>query len=79
MVISWVFKSVIRAIAVSLVFMVGGMGEYRPTQLLVEGRLIPWAAVLGSMLRGLIWSGLSLLIGYLVLRNRQLAIYSGHG
>ncbi len=79
MVISWVFKSVIRAIAVSLVFMVGGMGEYRPTQLLVEGRLIPWLAVFGSILRGLIWSGLSLLIGYLVLRNRQLAIYSGHG
>ena len=32
------------------------------------------------MLRiGVVWSGLALAIGWLVLRKRQLAIYSGRG
>jgi hypothetical protein len=28
---------------------------------------------------GVVWSGAALVIGFLVIRNRQLAIYSGHG
>ena len=80
MVIQWAFKSVIRGIAQAVVFLLQRFGEYRPTQDLVEGRVIPWRNVAGGIFwLGLVWSGFSLLIGYLVLRNRQLAIYSGHG
>lgn len=80
MVIQWAFKSVIRGIAQAVVFLLQRFGEYRPTQNLVEGRVIPWRNVAGGIFwLGLVWSGFSLLIGYLVLRNRQLAIYSGHG
>ena len=54
------------------------LGQYRPTNDLVNGLVVPWATVLGSFLRlAVIWSGLSLVLGYAVLRNRQLAIYSG--
>ena len=80
MVIQWAFKSVIRGIAQAVVFLLQRFGEYRPTQNLVEGRVILWRNVAdGIFWLGLVWSGFSLLIGYLVLRNRQLAIYSGHG
>ncbi len=80
MVIQWAFKSVIRGIAQAVVFLLQRFGEYRPTQNLVEGRVIPWRTVAGGIFwLGLVWSGFSLLFGYLVLRSRQLAIYSGHG
>jgi hypothetical protein len=80
MVIQWAFESFVRAVAQGLVFTLRAFGEYSPTQSLVEGRLIPWSAVGSSMLTlGLIWSGLAMLVGYLVIRSRQLAVYSGQG
>ncbi len=60
--------------------MLEAFGAFRPTQSLVEGRLIEWPVVGLSFLKlGVLWSGLSLIVGYVVLRSRQLAIYSGHG
>lgn len=80
MVIRWAAQSVIRAIAQGLVFLLHSFGEYRPTQSLVEGRLIPWTSVAGVTLSlGFMWCSIALVFGYLVMRNRQLAIYSGHG
>jgi hypothetical protein len=80
MVILWLFKSLIRLVAILVVFLLHAFGEVRPTQLLVEGRLISWSTVFaGTWKIGLVWSGLSLLVGYLAIRKRQLAIYSGHG
>jgi hypothetical protein len=80
LVIQWAFQTVIRSIAQLMVFMLKGFGEYRPTQMLVEGRLIPWSQLgIGFLKLGVLWSGLSMLIGFLVIRSRQLAIYSGHG
>jgi hypothetical protein len=79
-VIQWAFMSFIRFIANILVFLLEAFGEFRPTQSLVEGRLIAWPVVGTSFVKvGLLWSGLALIVGYLVLRRRQLAIYSGHG
>ncbi|MHC4416401.1 MAG: hypothetical protein ACYS0G_14090 [Planctomycetota bacterium] len=79
-VMQWAFQSLIRAIAQALVFMLHRFGEYRPTQSLVEGRLIPWPSVGGGIFwLGVIWSGIAMVFGYLVIRHRQLAIYSGHG
>jgi ABC-type transport system involved in multi-copper enzyme maturation permease subunit len=80
LVIQWAFQSAIRAIAQSIVFLLESFGEYRPTQSLIEGRLIEWNAVVNGLAKvGLVWSGLALIVGYLVIRRRQLAIYSGHG
>ncbi|MEE2906476.1 MAG: hypothetical protein VX527_01450 [Planctomycetota bacterium] len=77
-VVQWVFESSIRGLAQAMVFMLGAFGEYHPVGLLVEGRLVSWKSVLTSFLRlELIWGGLSLVVGWVVLRSRQLAIYSG--
>ncbi len=51
----------------------------------MEGRLIPWVGrpgapgVLSLWRVGIVWSGLTLIMGYSVIRKRQLAVYSGHG
>lgn len=86
MVVHWAFKSATRAIGQTLVFLLEAFGQHRPTQALVEGRLIPWVggggdvpAVLSLWRVGIVWSGIALTLGYLVIRRRQLAIYSGHG
>jgi len=80
MVITWLFKSFIRSIAVLVNWLLESFGQYRPTQSLIEGRYIPWPVVLGGMFKiGVVWSGLALLCGWLVMRSRQLAIYSGQG
>jgi hypothetical protein len=80
LVIQWVFLWVIRQVADLLVFLLGAFGEYKPSQNLVEGRLIPWSTVFGAVLRlGVLWSMLAMVVGWLVMRRRQLAIYSGQG
>ncbi len=82
LVIQWAFQSFIRATAQGLVFVLHSFGEYRPTESLVEGRLIPWfgdrSVLRGLVLIGVVWSGIAMIFGYLAIRNRQLAIYSGH-
>lgn len=54
-------------------------GEVRPAAYLTEGRHISWGTVLRTI--GWIqfgWTGLACVVGWLVFRSRQLAIYSGH-
>jgi hypothetical protein len=80
MVLLWAAKSFIRVTAVGLVFALRSFSEYQPTQSLVQGRLISWNAVVsGFFWLGVVWSGIAMVFGFLVMRNRQLAIYSGHG
>jgi ABC-type transport system involved in multi-copper enzyme maturation permease subunit len=80
MVIGWVFQNVVRSLAHIVAVVFGSYGQYSPTNDLVEGRLISWRSVaLVSGQVGALWSGLSLLVGYLVFRRRELATYSGHG
>ena len=83
MVLFWFVKTVIRNVAIGTVWLVGGFGEYRPTQALVEGKFIPWGGwtgVLGAMFKlGVLWCGLALAFGWLLFRKRELATYSGHG
>ncbi|MHC4764851.1 MAG: hypothetical protein ACYTF2_07065 [Planctomycetota bacterium] len=80
LVIQWLFQSFIRAIAQGLVFALHSFGEVRPARSLVEGRLISWRMVAGGIFwLGVVWSGAAMVFGLLVIRNRQLAIYSGHG
>ncbi|MFK7961388.1 MAG: hypothetical protein AB8G96_12785 [Phycisphaerales bacterium] len=79
-VIAWTAQSSIRAVALATVWLLESFGEVQPAQLLVQGRLISWSAVWASVARiGILWSGLVLLVGWGVMRRRQLAIYSGQG
>ncbi|MCH8824225.1 MAG: hypothetical protein IH984_12065 [Planctomycetes bacterium] len=80
MVIVWAFKTVIRAIAQSVEFLLRQFSAHDPAGSLVEGRAILWSSLAsGIFWLGIVWSGIAMLFGYLVLRTRQLAIYSGHG
>ncbi|MCH2134350.1 MAG: hypothetical protein MK116_11420 [Phycisphaerales bacterium] len=77
-VMKWGFESTIRGLAQGMVFMLGAFGEYHPVGDLVEGRNVGWRVVLSSFWRlEVIWGGITLVLGWLVLRSRQLAIYSG--
>ena len=53
-VVVWLTQTITRAIAQVLVFTLSGFGEYKPTQNLVEGKLIPWSAVLAAEASGLV-------------------------
>jgi hypothetical protein len=80
MVVVWAFESLARYIALGVVFLLSSFGEYRPTQSLIEGRMIEWSAVfIGLIKLVFFWSGLAMIVGYIVLARRQLAIYSGQG
>ena len=71
---------VVRAIGELVNFMLNRFGEIKPSQMLVEGRLIPWQEVgLELFWLVVVWSGLSLAVGYLAFRRKELAIYSGQG
>jgi len=79
-IVQWLFKSTVRALAQLLVFALHGFGEISPRQHLIEGRYLPWSAVIIGFFRlDVLWSGAALLLGWAVIRFRQLAIYSGHG
>lgn len=79
-VVQWAFENAISAIAKLMVFLFNGFGAQRPTDQLVNGMLVSWKSVLhGFLTIGIVWSGIVLSIGSIVLRKRQLAIYSGSG
>ncbi len=64
------------ASAVSNLFVV--YADLRPTQRLVEGRLLPWSSVArGMIVLGLV-SGALYAASVAIFRRRELAIYSGH-
>ena len=76
--ISWALDSFIRTIASTLVYLLGSFGEFTPIERVIQGRVIDWAMVGRSVLQlGLFWCGPLLLTGWWILRNRQLALYSG--
>jgi hypothetical protein len=80
MVVQWAFESLINGIAKGLVFALRSFGDFRPTDQLVEGKIVTWGEVFMSFVRlTVLWSGVSLTLGWIVLRKRQLAIYSGQG
>lgn len=75
-----VFQVCVRSIAVGINWLLGGYGQVSADTLLVEGRLVSWTAVGRSfLLMGVVWCGLSLLIGWTAFRRKEIAIYSGQG
>lgn len=78
--IEWFFKSIVRWIGYAIVFVMSGFGETSPTASLVQGKYIPWSVVAWSIAKLVgIWSVITFVVGYLIMRSRELATYSGHG
>lgn len=73
------FNTVIWEIASGMQWLLKQYGTVRPTQNLIEGRTVSWTAVSQTFFWiSVLWTGLTALVGWLVFRARQLAIYSGH-
>lgn len=73
------FNTVIWEIASGMQMLLKQYGTVRPTQNLIEGRTVSWRTVWQTFFWiSLLWTGLTALVGWLVFRARQLAIYSGH-
>ena len=80
LVLRFLFQWGIKVVAEVLVWSLQGFAEVSATRRLVEGKFISWTDVLGGFLKLIVlWSGVTLVIGWLVIRSRQLAIYSGSG
>lgn len=75
-----IHRIIIWLIARGLVFLFQPFAEIKPSQSLVDGRLIPWFQVVMAILKlGVVWTGLTLGFGFLAFRDKELATYSGHG
>ena len=73
-------EAVVRGIASATEFSVRAFGEASASGALVEGRLVPTELVLRTLgLIGIAWSGVLLVVGFIVFRRKELAIYSGQG
>ena len=55
-------------------------GAVKPSQMLVEGRLISWSEVMLEFVwLMVVWAGISMFFGFIAFRKKELAIYSGQG
>jgi len=78
-VLQWV-QLAVKGIAFLSQWLLGAFGAIKPVDALVDGRSIGLTAVLQSFaLIGLGWTGLTLVLGWLGFRRKELAIYSGVG
>ena len=74
------FAASTAAIARAAEWLLRPYGGASPNRLVVEGRLVSTAAVVRDVaILGVFWCGSVLLVGWAVLRRRELATYSGHG
>lgn len=73
------FNTVIWEIASLMQALLNEYGSVRPTQSLIEGRHVAWGLVARTFFWiSILWTGLTAILGWVVFRSRQLAIYSGH-
>ena len=73
-------EQIISGIAYAVHSLFYRFGAVKPSQMLIEGRLISWEAVfMGMFWLLIVWAGIALLVGFLAFRKKELAIYSGQG
>jgi hypothetical protein len=76
----WVFQYVVLAIASTIEFLLRGFAARSPSDSLAQGRSITWDALVQTVLTiGLAWTGGVLLLGWLGIRRKEIAVYSGQG
>jgi len=74
------FQFVVKAIATGTYYMLAIFGEMNGEARLVQGRLVSWATVgWAAITIGIVWTGLSAIVGLFAFRRKELAIYSGQG
>jgi len=71
--ISWI----VQAIATPIAWAFSTYSELRPSEKLVEGRLLSWVEMLKSAAILAMWTIATLTAGWSIFRNRELALYSG--
>jgi hypothetical protein len=76
----WVFQYAVLGIASSIEFLLRGFAARSPSDSLAQGRSITWDVLFESVLTiGLAWTGGLLLLGWLGIRRKEIAVYSGQG
>jgi len=76
----WVFQYAVLAIASTIEFLLRGFAARSPSDSLAQGRSITWDALVQTVLTiGLAWTGGVLLLGWLGIRRKEIAVYSGQG
>ncbi|MBX3354818.1 MAG: ABC transporter permease subunit [Phycisphaeraceae bacterium] len=74
------FQHTVRGIAQAAYFALSGFGGTSGETLLVEGRLVPWSTVGRTIaVIGVLWTGVTACVGWIIFRRKELAIYSGQG
>jgi ABC-type transport system involved in multi-copper enzyme maturation permease subunit len=70
----------VRMIASGAEWLLRAFGETGANRLVVEGRLVPWSALVRTVVViGAAWTGLAFIAGFLAFRRKEIAIYSGQG
>jgi hypothetical protein len=70
----------VRTIARVAEWLLRAFGETGANRLVVEGRLVPWSALVRTVaVIGVAWTGLAFVAGFLAFRRKEIAIYSGQG
>ena len=73
-------EQIVAGIAYVVHALLNRFGEIQPSQMLVEGRLIPWFEVwMEFFWLVIVWALISLLVGFTAFSRKELAIYSGQG
>ena len=79
-IIIWAFQVVVLTIARTVEFLLRGFAARSPSDSLAQGRAITWSTLFDTVVGiGLGWTGGVLLIGWLGIRRKEIAVYSGQG
>ena len=76
--VSKLLQWVIQGVAGSVAWAFAAYAELRPSESLVEGRLLSWSQMTRSVGILILWTAGALTAGLAIFRKRELAIYSGH-
>lgn len=71
------FRVLIRAIALPIAWLFELYSDLQPSSKLVDGKLVSWLSVLRAVGVLGLWSAAAGFIGWVVFRQRELALYSG--
>jgi hypothetical protein len=71
------FALLVRVVAVPFAGLFRSYAELKPTTNLVDGRLISWGSLIGTLIMLGTWTAGMLGIGWAIFRQRELATYSG--
>ena len=76
----WAFQYAVLAVASAVEFLLRGFAARSPSDSLAQGRSITWSVLGDTVLTiGFAWTGGLLLVGWLGIRRKEIAVYSGQG